>query len=106
MVAIVDADDDGVVFVDADSRLVAAPRFHEPGPVMFNFDERGAVHGLTAMAGRPMTSTWLGDDAVVRVVNANGSLLLAAREFVQERNEDEWIFRDEQTGAARSSYTA
>lgn len=99
MVAIVDANDGTVVFADPDGSLVASPRHHEPDLAIFGFDERGAVQGLTAVAGRPMTSTWLGDDAVVRVVDADGSVLFAARELVQERDGEDWIFRDERTGA-------
>src|SRR6266542_3569884 len=59
---------------------------------------RAAIHGLAAVKGRPMTSTWLGEDAVVRVHDADGSLLFAARAFVQERAGEDWIFRDDETG--------
>jgi hypothetical protein len=99
MVVIVGVDDDTVVFVDPVSSLVATPRHHVPGPAIFGFDERGALHGLTGLAGRPMTSTWLGDDAVVRVSDADGRVLFAARDFVQERDGEDWTFRDERTGA-------
>ncbi len=98
MVCIVDADTDVVVFVGPESDLVAAPRHHAPEPAGFRFDERAAVHGLAAVDGSPMTSTWLGGDAVVRVHDADGSLLFAARAFVQERAGEDWIFRDDQIG--------
>jgi hypothetical protein len=54
---------------------------------------------MIALPGRRLTSTWLDDDAVVRVCDAEGNTLFAATEFVQERDEDGWLFRDTRTGA-------
>jgi hypothetical protein len=99
MVVIVDADTNAVVFADRRSRLVATPRTHLEKLYILGFDERGAMKGLTAVPGRPMTSTWLAQDAVVYVLDATGSPLFAARAFVQERDGEDWIFRDEETGA-------
>jgi hypothetical protein len=67
MTVIADVDTGAVVFVDPDDPVVATPRQHIPGPAIVGFDEHYAVRGLTPLPGRPMTSTWLDDDAVVRL---------------------------------------
>jgi hypothetical protein len=98
MVVIADADTGEVVFVDPDDEVVADPRHHSPGPAIYGYDRHRAVIGLTPLPDKPMTSTWLDDDAVVRLVDAHGSVLLETREFVQERTNADWTFRDERTG--------
>jgi hypothetical protein len=95
MTVIVDRDDDGIVFVDPHSRLVSGSRAYSPGWSVVTHDARGAVvrDPDTPVVGLD-TSTWLGDDGVVRVLDADGMELFAAREFEQDHDGESWLFRD------------
>lgn len=97
MVVIIDVERGTVVFVDPTSSVVATPRHHKPRQAFIGFDH-GAITGVTAVPGRPFTSTWLGEDAVVRVLDGHGAVLFAAQEFTQERDGEDWLFRDERVG--------
>lgn len=97
---IVNSDTGEIVFaLRDDDGLAGVPRTFEPIPAMFGFDEGGAVRGINRIQGRPLTSTWLGADAVVRVLDTDGSLLLVAKAFAQEPDGGDWLLRDESTGA-------
>lgn len=95
MTVIVNVLDDSIVFLDPDSQLAGAPRCGDPPQILyFIFDGTGLVPGVTPTPSQRLTWTCLGDDAVVRVVDADGSILFAAREFLQEPDGDAWVFRD------------
>jgi hypothetical protein len=50
------------------------------------------------MPGVPLTTVWLDEDAIVRVRDADGVVLFAAREFEQADAEPGWWFRDSASG--------
>jgi hypothetical protein len=99
MVVLMDADDGRVLSVRADDGLMSYPRLHVPAVlVVVRVDAERRIHGVSAVPGVPLTTTWLDQDAVVRVCDVNGAVVFAAREFEQAEAGPGWWFRDPRGG--------
>jgi hypothetical protein len=101
MAVIVNADDGGIVFVASRGQLVSMPQYFDPPTLAANvgFDLTDANHGAGPFV-RPLAATYLGEDAVVRAIYADGSILFTSRELVQEPDSNSWIFRDAVTNVS------
>ncbi|WP_327002384.1 hypothetical protein OHA72_45825 [Dactylosporangium sp. NBC_01737] len=100
MVVLIDADDGTVLHVRSTDRLVSFPRIHAmTPPYAVNVDAAHRIHGMTGLPDVPLTTVWLDEDAIVRVRDADGVELFAAREFRQEAAGHGWQFRNDITGA-------